>query len=107
MNCIPKLVHVPAEAIYKLTQKYTSGKVDIDDLKGKLMGDKLTNVSFDNSKIKSFVPGFEATIPFREGVHRVVEWFNEDSKRKTVGKVENELMDLMLQEWEQCLQDID
>ena len=35
---------------------------------GALLGDKANNMVFDNAKLKRLVPGFEATIRFREGV---------------------------------------
>jgi len=103
VNCTPNLVHIPVDVLYKLASKYSNGKENIDDLRGNLEGDKLTNVNFDNSKIKSFVPGFKATISFRDGVRRVVKWLNEDASRKVIGKQEDDKMDWMLKEWEQCL----
>ncbi len=39
------------------------------------LGDKAQTAVFDNSKIKSFVPGFVCKVPFREGVRECVEYF--------------------------------
>ena len=39
---------------------------------GNFLGDKANSAIFDNTKIKRFVPGFVATIPFREGIKRTV-----------------------------------
>src|SRR5208283_3621408 len=36
--------------------------------RGGIVGDKANNTIFDNSKIKTFVPGFTATVPFSEGI---------------------------------------
>jgi hypothetical protein len=41
-------------------------------------------VVFDNSKSKAFVPGFQATIPFREGIRRTLTWFEADAQRRRV-----------------------
>jgi hypothetical protein len=49
-----------------------------------LLGDKSHSLVFDNSKIKRFVPGFEAAVPFAEGVARSLEWFEADPARKVV-----------------------
>ena len=35
-------------------------------------------VIFDNSKIKSFVPEFKATIPFAKGIQRTIEWMMDE-----------------------------
>jgi len=51
------IVHIPSEFI---------ARVD-PDLGASLLGDKTWSVVFDNSKIKAFVPGFQAVIPFRDG----------------------------------------
>ena len=44
------------------------------EMAGGLNGDKRHSVIYDNSKIKSLVPGFCATITWREGVHRAMEY---------------------------------
>ena len=51
-------------------------------LAGSLLGDKTWSVVFDNTKIKSLVPGFEATVPFRDGIRRTLEWFAADVARR-------------------------
>ena len=38
----------------------------------------------DNSKIKRFVPGFQATMSFAEGMRRVVAWFEQDPARQLI-----------------------
>ena len=64
------------------------------ELSGTLLGDKKWSAVFDNSKIKSFVPGFKAVIPFRDGIRRTVAWFETDERRQRVnetaqGKIEH------------------
>jgi hypothetical protein len=42
-------------------------EIGMEWLRGNLHGDKASSVIFDNTKIKRFVPGFNCTIPFRQG----------------------------------------
>ncbi|MBN1999560.1 SDR family oxidoreductase [candidate division KSB1 bacterium] len=41
-----------------------------------LLGDKSFCMVFDNSKIKTIVPGFSATVPFSRGAQEIVRWFD-------------------------------
>jgi len=52
------------------------------DLGAGLLGDKSWCAIFDNSKIKSFAPGWQAKIPFREGIVRTLNWFMENENRR-------------------------
>jgi len=63
---------------------------------GNLWGDKANSAIFDNSKIKSFVPAYVATIPFREGIKRTVEWFDSHPDRIRIDEGNNSLMDAIL-----------
>ena len=49
-----------------------------------LLGDKSHSVVFDNSKIKTLVPGWVATTPFAEGAREIVDWYDADPTRKKV-----------------------
>jgi hypothetical protein len=70
----PKLVHIPSEFI-----------ADVDPNTGAgLLGDKMWSVLFDNSKIKRFVPGYVAIVPFHEGIRRTLAWFQADESRMLV-----------------------
>ena len=44
------------------------------DMEGNLLGDKSVTVTFDCSKLKRAVPGFQATTRFDEGVRRCVDY---------------------------------
>lgn len=66
------------------------------DLAGSLLGDKSWSVIFDNRKIKTFVPGFQAVIPFREGIRRTLAWFEADPSRQRVDERVNREMDAIL-----------
>jgi hypothetical protein len=57
------------------------------------LGDKSWSVVFDNTKIKTFVPGFQAVIPFREGIGRTAAWFEADKNRQVVDAATGRQMD--------------
>jgi nucleoside-diphosphate-sugar epimerase len=82
----PRIVHVPSDFIAEVAPQ----------MSGSLLGDKTWSVVFDNSKIKAFVPGFEAAVPFREGIRRTLAWFAADEKRRTVDDAVNAEMDRIL-----------
>jgi nucleoside-diphosphate-sugar epimerase len=81
-----ELVHIPSDFIVDVVPR----------LKGTLLGDKSWSAVFDNSKIKSWVPGFRADIPFRDGIRRTVEWFASDEKRRKVDEEVNSEMDRII-----------
>jgi nucleoside-diphosphate-sugar epimerase len=62
-------------------------------LEGPLLGDKAVSVIFDNSKIKTFVPGFVATIPFKIGIKRTIDWFEADKSRQLIDPGYDRYMD--------------
>ncbi|MDR0518031.1 MAG: NAD-dependent epimerase/dehydratase family protein [Fibromonadaceae bacterium] len=70
----PKFKCVPSEEI---AQKNP-------DLGAGLLGDKAWCAIFDNSKIKSFAPGWQAKIPFREGIEKTIGWFMENPERRKI-----------------------
>jgi nucleoside-diphosphate-sugar epimerase len=57
-----------------------------------LLGDKTHSMIFDNSKIKKFVPDFEAKVPFRTGAEEIVSWYDADAGRRAI----DQKFDLML-----------
>ena len=61
-----------------------------------LLGDKTHSMIFDNSKIKSFVPEFDARIPFSEGAQEIMNWFDEDPSRQVIDEPLDKLMDEMI-----------
>ena len=42
-------------------------------MEGKLLGDKAVSVVFDNSNLKSLVPGFHSQVTFADGVRRTID----------------------------------
>lgn len=60
-----RLVHIPSDFIAERDPARGAG----------LLGDKSHSVVFDNTKIKSLVPGWTARIPFHVGVARSLAWW--------------------------------
>jgi nucleoside-diphosphate-sugar epimerase len=70
---------------------------------GSLTGDKAASVVFDNSKIKRFVPGHCAKVPFAEGIQRTIDWFDADPRRKQIDEEMNAQWDMLIDAYEQAL----
>ncbi|MCK5734395.1 MAG: SDR family oxidoreductase [Candidatus Latescibacteria bacterium] len=81
-----KIVHIPSDFIAKVSP----------ELGGGLLGDKTWSAVFDNSKIKAFVPGFKAAIPFRDGIRRTLAWFAADGRRRRIDEGVHTEMDRIL-----------
>jgi nucleoside-diphosphate-sugar epimerase len=60
---------------------------------GDLWGDKSNSAVFDNSKLRSLVPGFKSVIPFERGVQEAVDWFDADPDRQEIDEGANALWD--------------
>ena len=83
-----ELVHAASEKIAEYDQSF----------KGSLLGDKAVSVVFDNSKIKRFVPGFEAEVPFAKGIKESIEWFDAHPEEQKIDQEWNRLMDKIIAE---------
>jgi nucleoside-diphosphate-sugar epimerase len=70
----PRIVHVPSDAIAAVDPEWGAG----------LLGDKAHSMIFDNSKLRSVVPDFTATVPFEQGAREIVAWHDEDPARKRI-----------------------
>lgn len=81
-----KIVHVTSDKICRFDPEYV----------GSLLGDKTASVIFDNSKIKRLVPEFKATIPFKEGIKMVIEWFDADPSRQVINPADNAFIDRLI-----------
>ena len=86
-----KMIHIPSDFIVKVAPRLT----------GDLLGDKTWSVIFDNSKIKSFVPEFRAIISFREGIHRTLDWFAADEKRRRIDENVNQEMNKIIEAYQE------
>jgi nucleoside-diphosphate-sugar epimerase len=86
----PKIVHIPADLI----------SACIPDEVGGLIGDKSVSVVFDNSKIKRFVPGYCAKVPFARGIEKTIAWFDADPRRKQIDEAESAAWDKIIEAYE-------
>ncbi|NMC52185.1 MAG: SDR family oxidoreductase [Chloroflexi bacterium] len=69
-----RVVHVPSDFIAHV----------VPDRGPSLLGDKAWSLIFDNTKIKQFVPGWQAAIPFRDGIRATLNWFQADTRRMVI-----------------------
>jgi hypothetical protein len=51
---------------------------------------------FDNSKLRSVVPGYRAVIPFEQGAREIVAWHGEDPSRQQVDARLDAVMDKLV-----------
>jgi nucleoside-diphosphate-sugar epimerase len=70
---------------------------------GSLTGDKASSVVFDNTKIKRFVPGYCATVPFAQGIQRTVDWFDAEPARRVIDHEANAKWDTIIEAYESGL----
>ena len=84
------IVHIPSDVIAKYDFEWGCD----------LLGDKMHSMIFDNSKIKQFVPGFSAPIPFSQGIEEIIAWHDADSARQVVDDPLDRLMDKIIADWE-------
>lgn len=89
----PKFVHIASDFLAACVPEMT----------GSLLGDKATSVVLDNSKIKRFVPGFLATVPFHEGIRRTLAWFDADPQRRQIDDAANARWDKLIAGYERGL----
>jgi nucleoside-diphosphate-sugar epimerase len=89
-----QLVHIPSDFI----------SACIPDEVGSLTGDKAASVVFDNSKIKRFVPGYCAKVPFAEGIQKTISWFDADPRRKLIDDNDNAAWDKLIDAYESGLE---
>jgi nucleoside-diphosphate-sugar epimerase len=85
----PEIVYIPAGFLAEQTPS----------LRGSLLGDKANDALFDNTKIKRFVPTFEATRSFRTAIRESVAWYRQDSKRQQVDSDKDAQMDAWIDAW--------
>lgn len=91
------IVHIPTDFIKKIKPEMGPG----------LDGDKANCPIFDNSKIKAFVPDFKATISFKEGIRKTVEWFEADPERIVIVDRINQNIDDILNAWDKAMAAVD
>ncbi len=86
-----RIVHVPSDAIAAADPEWGAG----------LLGDKAHSMVFDNSKLRSVVPGFRAGIPFEQGAREIIAWYDEDPARQRVDERLDAVMDKLVAAYRQ------
>ena len=70
----PRIVHVPSDFIARIDARRGAS----------LLGDKAWSLVFDNTRIRSIVPGFRARVAFEEGVRASITWLEADPARQRI-----------------------
>lgn len=83
-----KISHLPVDYIAKYDNEWGCN----------LLGDKGYSTVFDNSKIRTVVPDFKASIAYREGVKEVIDWYSH-KENQIVNTDLDSLMDKMLYDY--------
>jgi nucleoside-diphosphate-sugar epimerase len=83
LGVTPRIVHVPSDVIAAHDPEWGAG----------LLGDKAHSMVFDNSKVKSVVPGWRAVVPFERGAREIVRWYTEEPGRQVADVKLDALMD--------------
>ncbi len=86
LGVIPKLVPIASELLIAHNP----------DWEGTLLGDKAVSIVLDNSKIKRFVPDFQAKTTWKDAITRSVTWYDADDSRKTIDEALNHKFDTIL-----------
>jgi nucleoside-diphosphate-sugar epimerase len=89
----PNFVHIASDFIAEC----------IPEKLGSLIGDKSNSVVFDNSKIKSVVPGFVATKSFAAGIRETVDWFDANPAHQLIDTKADAEWDRLIGHYESCV----
>jgi nucleoside-diphosphate-sugar epimerase len=91
-GCNADMVHIPSDFIAGFADAH-----NFPSIRGSLLNDKAFTTVFDNSKIKSFVPEFTASIPFSAGIKQTLEWFESDKGRMLIKEETQRFMDELIE----------
>jgi nucleoside-diphosphate-sugar epimerase len=83
----PKLVHVASESVATVVPEWGPG----------ILGDKSHSVVFDNTHVKTLVPGWTATTPWSTGAREIVEWFDAEPGRAVADPDEDAAFERLLE----------
>jgi len=70
----PKIIHVPSDAIAAADPRWGAA----------LLGDSAHSMIFDNSKLRSVVPDYVATIALEQAAPEIIAWHDQDPSRQAV-----------------------
>ena len=85
----PRIVHVPSDVIAAADP----------DWGATLLGDSAHSMIFDNSKLRSVVPDYVATITLEQAAPEIIAWHDEDQSRQRVDADLDSLMDKLSAEF--------
>ncbi len=85
-----RIVHVPSDAVAAVDPQWGAS----------LLGDKAHSVTFDNTKIKSLVPGWVATVPFWQGAREIIEWHDAEPGRRHIDHAVDATMDRLVEAYD-------
>jgi nucleoside-diphosphate-sugar epimerase len=83
LGVTPRITHVTSDAIAAADAEWGAG----------LLGDKAHSMIFDNTKVRSVVPGWRAVIPFERGAREIVDWYLADPARQVTDARLDAVMD--------------
>lgn len=89
----PVLTHLPSSVVMRADEELGAG----------FWGDKAHSMIFDNSKLKSVVPEFDARIPFASGSKDIIDWYEEDTTRCAVDARADALQDRLVSAYDALL----
>lgn len=84
------IVHIPSDVIARHDPEWGAG----------LLGDKAHSMLFDNRKIRTIAAGWQAAIPFAEGVREILAWHDADPARQRVDPALDARMDALIERWQ-------
>src|SRR6204780_1111655 len=87
-----RVVHVPSDAIAVADPHWGAG----------LLGDKAHSMVFDNAKLRSVVPGWNAVIPFEQGAREIADWYLADPARQVTDANLDHALDKLAATWTQA-----
>jgi hypothetical protein len=90
LDCELNAVHIASDFICKIEPYYIE----------KLLADKAESVIFDNTKIKTFVPEFKATVPFSVGIKRTLKWLDDNPEMKIINQETNQRIEHILKAYQ-------
>ncbi|UZR97275.1 SDR family oxidoreductase [Chondrinema litorale] len=93
-------IHIASDFISEAAKKLDWCSMGGDFMLGNLQGDKAVSTIFDNTKIKTFVPEFNATTTFKKGIKETVEWFEADPSRMVIREENNRFMDAIIEAYQ-------
>ncbi|WP_027328421.1 NAD-dependent epimerase/dehydratase family protein [Marinimicrobium agarilyticum] len=88
-----KPIHMTTECISRF----------LPEFEGPLRGDASNSFVLDNTKIKTFVPGYRATTRFEQGIRQSVAYYKRHPERQTIDEPLNARMDHAINAYERFL----